>query len=155
MPAPRWPMVGWSPMVGGCWSSPRSPTRSSARSRLLMRPQTLSSSRVAICAATSPVARSRAHLKRDRPTLFCGEIALSVEAKQIPAPDGEKIIADAVAALRAGGLVIYSTETFFGIAAAPESAAALEKIFALKGREPGKPIALIAADTASAFSLAR
>ena len=63
-------------------------------------------------------------------------------------------IAQAVAALRAGELVIYPTETFYGIAADPESPAALEKIFAAKGREPGKPIALIAADTAAAFSLA-
>jgi L-threonylcarbamoyladenylate synthase len=75
--------------------------------------------------------------------------------KQMPTPDCDKIIADAVAALRAGELVIYPTETFYGIAADPESATALEKIFALKGREPSKPIALIAADSASAFSLAR
>jgi L-threonylcarbamoyladenylate synthase len=61
----------------------------------------------------------------------------------------------AIAALRAGELVIYPTETFYGIAADPESPDALGKIFALKGREAGKPIALIAADTASAFGLAR
>ena len=33
--------------------------------------------------------------------------------------------------------------------------AALERLFAIKGREPGKPVALIAADTAMAFALAR
>jgi L-threonylcarbamoyladenylate synthase len=65
------------------------------------------------------------------------------------------MLAAAIAALRAGELVIYPTETFYGIAADPESPDALEKIFALKGREVGKPIALIAADTASAFGLAR
>lgn len=63
-------------------------------------------------------------------------------------------IAHAVAALRAGELVIFPTETFYGIAADPESSAALEKIFAIKGREPDKPIALIAADADSAFSIA-
>lgn len=63
-------------------------------------------------------------------------------------------IAQAVAALHAGDLVIFPTETFYGIAADPESSVALEQIFALKGRERGKPIALIAPDTASAFALA-
>ncbi len=63
-------------------------------------------------------------------------------------------IAQAVAALRAGELVVFPTETFYGIAADPESLSALEKIFAIKGREPDKPIALIAANTNSAFSVA-
>jgi len=61
----------------------------------------------------------------------------------------------AVAALRASELVIYPTETFYGIAADPQSPAALERIFALKGRQAGKPIALIAGDTFAAFALAR
>ena len=73
----------------------------------------------------------------------------------LSAPGGDPMICAAIAALRAGDLVIYPTETFYGIAADPESSGALEKIFVLKGREPGRPIALIAADTASAFSLAR
>ena len=62
---------------------------------------------------------------------------------------------EAIAALRLGDLVIYPTETFYGIAADPENPIALEKIFGLKGREPDKPIALIAADVVAAFSLAR
>lgn len=61
----------------------------------------------------------------------------------------------AVAALRAGDVVIYPTETFYGIAADPESPRALDQIFALKGRAPDQPIALIAADRAAAFALAR
>jgi L-threonylcarbamoyladenylate synthase len=62
---------------------------------------------------------------------------------------------DAVAALRAGELVVYPTETFYGIAADPFSASALEKLFAIKGRDPQKPIALIAADAQMAFEVAR
>jgi L-threonylcarbamoyladenylate synthase len=61
----------------------------------------------------------------------------------------------AVVALRTGGLVVYPTETFYGLAADPESSAAMEQLLFLKGREPDKPIALIAADSESAFSLAR
>ena len=63
-------------------------------------------------------------------------------------------IAEAVAALRAGELVVYPTETFYGLAADPESSPAMAQIFALKGRTPGQPIALVAADAAAAFALA-
>ena len=61
---------------------------------------------------------------------------------------------DAVAALRASELVVYPTETFYGIAADPFSESALEKLFALKGRDSQKPIALIAADAPMAFEVA-
>jgi L-threonylcarbamoyladenylate synthase len=66
-----------------------------------------------------------------------------------------RAISRAIHALRAGQLVVFPTETFYGIAADALSSAALERIHALKGRDPGKPIALIAADSDSAFSLSR
>jgi L-threonylcarbamoyladenylate synthase len=62
---------------------------------------------------------------------------------------------DAVAALRAGDLVVYPTETLYGIAADPFSQSALKKLFAIKGRDPQRPIALIAADASMAFEIAR
>jgi L-threonylcarbamoyladenylate synthase len=62
---------------------------------------------------------------------------------------------DAVAALRAGDLVVYPTETFYGIAADPFSPSALVKLFAIKERDSQKPIALIAADSSMAFEIAR
>jgi L-threonylcarbamoyladenylate synthase len=61
----------------------------------------------------------------------------------------------AIQALRAGEVVVYPTETFYGMGADALSSAALDRLFALKGREPGKPVALIAADARSAFELAR
>jgi L-threonylcarbamoyladenylate synthase len=61
---------------------------------------------------------------------------------------------EAVAALRGGELVVYPTETFYGIAADPFSARALERLFAIKERDPHKPIALIAADAKMAFEIA-
>jgi L-threonylcarbamoyladenylate synthase len=64
-------------------------------------------------------------------------------------------LTEAIEALRAGELVVYPTETFYGLGADPLSPAALERLFALKRREPDKPVALIAADSASAFKLAR
>lgn len=67
-------------------------------------------------------------------------------------PEG---IADAVAALRVGYLVVFPTETFYAIGADPMQPDALATIVRVKGREPAKPIALIASDTVSAFAIAR
>jgi len=64
-------------------------------------------------------------------------------------------IEDALDALRAGELVVYPTETFYGLAADPSSKSALQRLFAIKGRDAAKTVAMIAADTRSAFSLAR
>ena len=62
---------------------------------------------------------------------------------------------DGIAALQAGELVVYPTETFYAIGADAFSPAALRRLFEVKQREPGHPIGLIAADFAMAFSLAR
>jgi L-threonylcarbamoyladenylate synthase len=64
-------------------------------------------------------------------------------------------VADAAAALRAGELIVFPTETFYVIGADPMQPNALAAIVQLKGREPDKPIALIAADWVSAFAIAR
>jgi L-threonylcarbamoyladenylate synthase len=64
-------------------------------------------------------------------------------------------LGEALAALAAGEAIVYPTETFYALGVDPFQPQALERLFAIKGREPGKPVALIAADTASAFALAR
>jgi len=45
--------------------------------------------------------------------------------------------------LRAGGVVAYPTETYYGLASDPFNSAALAHLFALKGRSPDKPVLLI------------
>jgi len=62
---------------------------------------------------------------------------------------------DGIAALQAGELVVYPTETFYAIGADAFSSIALRRLFRVKGREPGRPVGLIAADSAMAFSGAR
>jgi L-threonylcarbamoyladenylate synthase len=62
---------------------------------------------------------------------------------------------DGIAALQAGELVVYPTETFYAIGADAFSAIALQRLFQVKGRQPGRPVGLIAADSAMAFSVAR
>ena len=62
---------------------------------------------------------------------------------------------DAIDALRAAELVVYPTETFYGLGADPFSPAALERLFVAKGRDAEKTVALIAADADSALALSR
>jgi len=62
---------------------------------------------------------------------------------------------EAIAALRAAELIVYPTETFYGLGADPFSSAAIERLFAAKGRRAEKTVALIAADAESALALAR
>lgn len=54
------------------------------------------------------------------------------------------ILARAVDILRAGGVLAFPTETFYGLAADAANEKAIEKIFQIKGRGFGNPIALIA-----------
>jgi L-threonylcarbamoyladenylate synthase len=53
------------------------------------------------------------------------------------------VLEEAVAVLRAGGILAYPTETFYALGSRFDNEAALERIFALKGRPTGKPLSLI------------
>ncbi len=52
----------------------------------------------------------------------------------------------ALAALREDGAIVYPTETFYGLGARAFSPTAVAAVARLKGRDAGKPIALIVAD---------
>lgn len=52
---------------------------------------------------------------------------------------GDKAIAEAAAVLAAGGTVAFPTETVYGLGADARSTAAVESIFAAKGRPSGQP----------------
>jgi L-threonylcarbamoyladenylate synthase len=67
-----------------------------------------------------------------------------------PRPDWA-ITADA---LRAGRVAVVPTDTVYGVAAAVEDPAAVERLFALKGRDRQKPIAVLVADVAQAERIA-
>lgn len=69
--------------------------------------------------------------------------AMSTAALPSPAE-----LAQAVAALRAGGVVAYPTEAVWGLGCDPFDEAAVRRIFALKGRSEAKGLILIAADIA-------
>jgi L-threonylcarbamoyladenylate synthase len=60
-----------------------------------------------------------------------------------PTPEG---LREAAAAIRAGEVVAYPTETVYGLAVDPFSEDAVERLFAVKERDRGKPVLLIVAD---------
>jgi L-threonylcarbamoyladenylate synthase len=56
--------------------------------------------------------------------------------------------------LRAGGIVAFPTDTFYGLAVDPTSAAAVQALFDLKGRDPRVAMPLVAASMAQVRSAA-
>ena len=63
-------------------------------------------------------------------------------------------VAAAVACVRAGGVVVFPTESVYGLGADACSPAAVEKLIAVRGRDPGKPILVLVRDVAMAETLA-
>jgi L-threonylcarbamoyladenylate synthase len=53
------------------------------------------------------------------------------------------LIAKATGILKRGGVIAYPTETFYGLGADAANEKAIEKIYAIKGREDRKPISII------------
>jgi L-threonylcarbamoyladenylate synthase len=60
--------------------------------------------------------------------------------------DGEAGRAEAIAALRRGGIVAIPTDTVYGIGVALDTPGGIERLFAAKARPPDKAIALLVAD---------
>lgn len=54
----------------------------------------------------------------------------------------EEIVIRAVAALRSGGLVVFPTETVYGIGACATDQGAIDKLLAYKTRREGKPLSI-------------
>jgi L-threonylcarbamoyladenylate synthase len=55
-------------------------------------------------------------------------------------------------ALAAGGVVVFPADTVYGLACDPEDAAAVARLYALKGRPPDKPAAVMFFDREAAFA---
>jgi L-threonylcarbamoyladenylate synthase len=58
----------------------------------------------------------------------------------------DQAVEKAAELIRSGKIVVYPTETFYGLGTDALSSPAVENIFILKGREPGKPIPVLVAD---------
>ncbi|MGQ9533447.1 MAG: L-threonylcarbamoyladenylate synthase, partial [Desulfotomaculales bacterium] len=57
-----------------------------------------------------------------------------------PARPEAAVIDQAARVIRAGGVVAHPTETVYGLAADVFNEAAVRRVFAAKGRPPGKPL---------------
>ncbi len=73
-----------------------------------------------------------------------------METVQLNKARMDAIVRRAAAVLRAGGVVLYPTDTLYGLGADALSDDAVAKIYAIKGRDDGKPIHAIVADFAMA-----
>jgi L-threonylcarbamoyladenylate synthase len=68
---------------------------------------------------------------------------MTISLKIDPAKPDDTILAAAEEILRAGGVVAFPTETYYGLGADAHREAAVEKIFRLKGRAVQNPISVI------------
>jgi L-threonylcarbamoyladenylate synthase len=68
--------------------------------------------------------------------------------------DGEAQVDEIVEVLRRGGVVVLPTDTVYGLAARPSDAAAVDRLFLLKGRRADVPIAVLCASREQALALA-
>jgi tRNA threonylcarbamoyl adenosine modification protein (Sua5/YciO/YrdC/YwlC family) len=64
-------------------------------------------------------------------------------------------VGDAVAAARAGGLIVLPTDTVYGIGTRPDDAAATARLFEAKGRPRDLALPILAATVAAAREVAR
>lgn len=62
----------------------------------------------------------------------------------------ESVVKQAIAVLRAGGLVIYPTETVYGIGVDATNPTAVKKLLAYKARREGKPLSIAVTNQAMA-----
>ncbi len=61
------------------------------------------------------------------------------------------MIAEAIAALRAGRVIVVPTDTVYGLAAGADTPEARDALYRLKGRDPRQPSALVAASIEALF----
>ena len=62
--------------------------------------------------------------------------------------DAEGALPEAVAVLKGGGLVVYPSDTVYGLGAAASDERAVERAFAVKGRDAVKALSLLLANAA-------
>ncbi|MBN1254438.1 MAG: threonylcarbamoyl-AMP synthase [Deltaproteobacteria bacterium] len=63
-----------------------------------------------------------------------------------PAQPSDHLIHQVAKVIKGGGIIIYPTETLYGLGANPFDPEAVERLFRIKGREAGKPIPFLIKD---------
>ncbi len=57
--------------------------------------------------------------------------------------------------LKAGGIIAYPTETFYGLGVSADNTKAIERLFEVKQRDKGKPISILIANADQVFHWAK
>lgn len=76
------------------------------------------------------------------------------EAVNLLPANGPSAIEWAVDRLLEGGLVVFPTDTVYGLAASPRHPDQLERIYRVKGRDDGKPLPILVASSEDALNWA-
>jgi L-threonylcarbamoyladenylate synthase len=77
-----------------------------------------------------------------------------MEVLQLTPDNSDALAARAAVVLRAGGVVLYPTDTLYGLGADALSDEAVDLIYKIKGRDEGKPVHALVSDTDMAEDLA-
>ena len=64
-------------------------------------------------------------------------------------------IAAGISALKRGNVIVFPTETLYGLGADALNSGAVEQVFQLKGRDPKNPIPVLVSDQAMLLTLVR
>ena len=75
-----------------------------------------------------------------------------IESSRSPTKPVEHL-EDALSALTRGEVIVFPTETLYGLGADALNSEAVEKIFQLKGRDPNNPIPVLVSDSAMLYML--
>ena len=90
----------------------------------------------------------------DRPKLAPCYTRVKPTDSLMSAPDQAPRLEDGLTVLRAGGLIALPTDTLYALVARASDAAAVERVFTIKGRERDKALPLFVADLAEADRIA-
>lgn len=69
-------------------------------------------------------------------------------------PHDKRVIERAIEVLKSGRLVVFPTDTLYALGARASDASAVQRVFAIKGREAGKALPLFVEDAAMAERIA-
>jgi L-threonylcarbamoyladenylate synthase len=86
--------------------------------------------------------------------LYCPIALLFVLVANIVRVRDPHVIEDAVALLRRGELIVYPTDTVYGLGAAASNEEAIRRLYTIKGRSPEKAVPLLIAEMADVARIA-
>jgi L-threonylcarbamoyladenylate synthase len=71
---------------------------------------------------------------------------MTAEIIRLDVTKSEKAFSQCKDVVRAGGVIVYPTETFYGMGVDPRNAEAIHRLFSIKERSAGQPLLVLLAD---------